>query len=285
MLFRSTARAAGSAGYMVAILLQGSLLADQFTLSKYHLFIASACAAINALFVALFYLGGIGKDASSAPPITKEVGVEANRQQSDSTKSNWVWYSLVALFWMIAFCESAYGLYSHEFLSRKYQSLGYYLFSGGILIEIVILLALPYLPKSTKQLLFTGPLGWFFVFSGCLLADQIAPAFGLCCLLMALNCPFQVACQETSHAIRPRMSGMASLGLAQAFGIVCAAWSSAVLNLGGQSPAGISEKQSALPWETLWQAALLVALSGLVLSLALNRTMSQSVRRSPDYQS
>ena len=164
---------------------------------------------------------------------------------------------------LTAFCEAAFGLYSHEFLTRTYGDTGYYLFALTILLETALLLGLPFLPNIRKRLLFVGPLGWLVLLIGCLLAQAGWPIFGALAIAMALNCPFQVACNENAHSICPQISGLATIALAQALGVFCSQWTSALLNR------FILPETSLQPWTLLWISTLGVALVALVLALMI----------------
>ena len=166
---------------------------------------------------------------------------------------------------MTSFCEGAFGLYSHEFLTTHFGDLGYYLFAVCILLETILLVSLPFLPKIRKRLLFVGPLGWMLLFVGCLIAQFGWPIFGILSLAMAMNCPFQVSCNENAHSMKPKVTGLATIALAQTIGVFCSQWVSAILNrfvLPGTSVA---------PWTVLWCIAVTVAMGGLALAAVVQR--------------
>ena len=277
-----SARAAGSAGYAVAILATAALLSDEQAVIDYHLFLAAICAVAHSLFIAASLLiahrhfsednslkttkmsqsrrtaqtASAGQSPSPGSPST---GTPGHSPQSDS----WRWRALILLVALTAFCEAAFGLYSHEFLTRTYGDTGYYLFALTILMETALLLGLPFLPNIRKRLLFVGPLGWLVLLIGCLLAQAGWPIFGALAIAMALNCPFQVACNENAHAICPQISGLATIALAQALGVFCSQWTSALLNR------FILPETSLQPWTLLWISTLGVALVALVLALMI----------------
>jgi hypothetical protein len=294
-----SARAAGSAGYAVAILATAALLSDEQAVIDYHLFLAASCAVAHSLFIAASLLianrhrsedsslnatkmsqshrtaptsppgqapnPGAPDQSSPGPrdPGPREPG---HSPQSDS----WRWRALILLVALTAFCEAAFGLYSHEFLTRTYGDTGYYLFALTIFLETALLLGLPFLPNIRKRLLFVGPLGWLVLLTGCLLAQAGWPIFGALAIAMALNCPFQVACNENAHAIRPQISGLATIALAQALGVFCSQWTSALLNR------FILPKTSLQPWTILWISTLGVALVGLLLALMIQPLRSSN---------
>lgn len=284
-----SARAAGSAGYAVAILATAALLSDEQAVIDYHLFLAASCAVAHSLFIAASLLvanrhrsedsslkatkmGQSHRTAPTAPPgqspspIAPSPRTPGHSPQSDS----WRWRALILLVALTAFCEAAFGLYSHEFLTGTYGDTGYYLFALTILLETALLLGLPFLPNIRKQLLFVGPLGWLVLLTGCLLAQAGWPIFGALAIAMALNCPFQVACNENAHAIRPQISGLATIALAQALGVFCSQWTSALLNR------FILPKTSMQPWTILWISTLGVALVGLLLALMIQPLRSSN---------
>jgi hypothetical protein len=291
-----SARAAGSAGYAVAILATAALLSDEQAVIEYHLFLAASCAVAHSLFIAASLLiahknqshrtapiappgqtpspsgpspsGPSPSAPSPSAPSPSAPGPSAPKHspQSDS----WRWKALILLVALTAFCEAAFGLYSHEFLTRTYGDSGYYLFALTIFLETALLLGLPFLPKIRKRLLFVGPLGWLVLLTGCLLAQSGWPIFGALAVAMALNCPFQVACNENAHAIRPQISGLATIALAQALGVFCSQWTSALLNR------FILPKTSLQPWTILWISTLGVALGGLLLALMIQPLRSSN---------
>ena len=282
-----SARAAGSAGYAVAILATAALLSDEQAVIDYHLFLAAICAVAHSLFIAASLLiahrhfsednslkttkmsqsrrtaqtasAGQSPSPGSPSPGTPSTGTPGHSPQSDS----WRWRALILLVALTAFCEAAFGLYSHEFLTRTYGDTGYYLFALTILLETALLLGLPFLPNIRKRLLFVGPLGWLVLLIGCLLAQAGWPIFGALAIAMALNCPFQVACNENAHAMCPQISGLATIALAQALGVFCSQWTSALLNR------FILPETSLQPWTLLWISTLGVALVALVLALMI----------------
>jgi hypothetical protein len=283
-----SARAAGSAGYAVAILATASLLSDEQAVIEYHLFLAASCAVAHCLFIAASLLianrhrsedsslktakmSQSHRPAPNAPPGHRAPGhrdpnpsAPGHREPVHSPQpDSWRWRALILLVALTAFCEAAFGLYSHEFLTRTYGDTGYYLFALTIFLETALLLGLPFLPNIRKRLLFVGPLGWLVLLTGCLLAQAGWPIFGALAIAMALNCPFQVACNENAHAIRPQISGLATIALAQALGVFCSQWTSALLNR------FILPKTSLQPWTILWISTLGVALVGLLLALLI----------------
>jgi hypothetical protein len=279
-----SARAAGSAGYAVAILATAALLSDEQAVIDYHLFLAASCAVAHCLFIASSLLiANRHRSADNSLKATKmsqshptaptsppgqasSPGAPGHSPQSDS----WRWRALILLVALTAFCEAAFGLYSHEFLTRTYGDTGYYLFALTIFLETALLLGLPFLPNIRKRLLFVGPLGWLVLLTGCLLAQAGWPIFGALAIAMALNCPFQVACNENAHAIRPQISGLATIALAQALGVFCSQWTSALLNR------FILPKTSLQPWTILWISTLGVALGGLLLALMIQPLRSSN---------
>ena len=285
-----SARAAGSAGYAVAILATASLLSDEQAVIEYHLFLAASCAVAHCLFIAASLLianrhrsedsslktaemSRSHRTAPNAPPGHRDPNPSApgHGDPGHSPKSDsWRWRALILLVALTAFCEAAFGLYSHEFLTRTYGDTGYYLFALTIFLETALLLGLPFLPNIRKRLLFVGPLGWLVLLTGCLLAQAGWPIFGALAIAMALNCPFQVACNENAHAIRPQISGLATIALAQALGVFCSQWTSALLNR------FILPKTSLQPWTILWISTLGVALVGLLLALMIQPLRSSN---------
>ncbi|MCE2814538.1 MAG: hypothetical protein LW850_29475 [Planctomycetaceae bacterium] len=262
-----SARAAGSAGYMLAILATAALLTDETMVLKYHLFLAAASALLHIAFVAasLLVLGGFSHPTKpSHDHTTSSQGIEP-RKQFQSTPGLWRWQALIVLVCLTSFCEGAFGLYSHQFLTTNYGDLGYYLFATCILLETILLVCLPFLPRLRKRLLFVGPLGWMLLLVGCLIAQSGWPVFGALALAMALNCPFQVSCNENAHAMKPQVSGLAAIALAQTAGVFCSQWASALLN---RLSLGVS---SSTPWISLWFLALTVSFLGLVLALVVQR--------------
>lgn len=264
-------RAAGSAGYMLAIVALGSLIPHFAFVGRYHLFLGAGCAFLHVCFVAwnLRTLRAEEVDPELDTAKVDSAKVDSNksthrsvRERSDSEDrlQGWVWSGLIALVWLVAFCEMSYGLYSHEFLTTTYPAHGYYLFAGGILLEIVLLVLLPQFPKVRNRLLFLGPLGWILLFSGCFLAQQGWWMFGALNVSLALNCPFQISANETSHALRSSVLGVATMMLAQSLGYIAATLTAA----------GIHYWNASQPdrnlWDLQWSGAVLIATIGLPLA-------------------
>jgi hypothetical protein len=271
-----SARAAGSAGYMVAILATAAVLSDETMVLEYHLFLAAACALAHIAFIAgTLLLGNFSVAKKSSSHNTSEKIEEKQTTQAAASAQPWRWQALIVLVSLTSFCEGAFGLYSHEFLTTHFGDLGYYLFATCIMLETVLLVCLPFMPKLRKHLLFVGPLGWMLLLIGCLIAQAGWPIFGVLALAMALNCPFQVSCNENAHAIRPQVTGLATIALAQTAGIFCSQWASALLN---RFPLGIATSK---PWINLWCLALGVSLVGLTLAVLVQRQDRRSAEKGP----
>jgi len=250
-------RAAGSAGYMVALLLMGSVGSSAETVADYHLFLGATISVCHAIFAFLAW--------RLLPPPTESYEVIRNsvdatkksvsRQKSAQQGDRWEWFGLLLLVWMVAICEMSYGLYAHEFLTTTYGNYGYFVFAGAVAIEIGVLIAMPFLPRFKRQLLFVGPLGWVLLFSGCLMATQGFGAFGLFAMALALNCPFQISTNEHAHRMNPSVMGVASMTLAQSIGYTTATVIAALVSRYGVGPA------------PLWVVALPLATLALVLAI------------------
>ena len=250
-------RAAGSAGYMVALLLMGSVGSSAETVADYHLFLGATISVCHAIFAFLAWqLLPPSQEiyeviCNSAEATTKSVSIQKSAQQGD----RWEWFGLLLLVWMVAICEMSYGLYAHEFLTTTYGNYGYFVFAGAVAIEIGVLIAMPFLPSLKRQLLFVGPLGWILLFSGCLMATQGFGAFGLFAMALALNCPFQISTNEHAHRMNPSVMGVASMTLAQSIGYTTATLIAALASRYGVGPA------------PLWVVALPLATLALVLAI------------------
>jgi|LakMenEpi03Aug12_release.lakeMendotaPanAssembly.Ray.scaffolds.fasta_scaffold19513_6 hypothetical protein len=260
-------RAAGSAGYMLAIVTLGILIPHYAFVGRYHLFFGAACALLHVTFVAwnLRTLRPAEVDPLlDTHDLTQAKPHQINGQEERGLSVHFqgiVWAGLIALVWLVAFCEMSYGLYSHEFLTTLYPVHGYYLFAGGIFLEIVLLIVLPHFPKVRSGLLFLGPLGWILLFSGCFLAQQGWWLFGLLSVSLALNCPFQISANETSHALRSSVLGVATMMLAQSLGYISATLFAAGIHYGDFAQPGRNL------WDLQWTGAVLVAVIGLPLAV------------------
>ena len=188
-------RAAGSAGYMVALLLMGSVGSSAETVADYHIFIGAMVSACHAIFAFLaWWLLPTSQDSNEAIRVPAGTATSSTPKQNQAQRADrWEWFGLLLLVWMVAICEMSYGLYAHEFLTTTYGNFGYFVFAGAVAIEIGVLMTMPFLPSLKRQLLFVGPLGWVLLFSGCLMATQGFGAFGLFAMALALNCPFQIS--------------------------------------------------------------------------------------------
>ncbi len=257
-------RAAGSAGYMLAIVALGVLIPHYESIGRYHLFLGAACALLHVTFVAwnLRTLRPHEVDPLFAAREPKQA--ERRDERGSAVRlQGIVWAGLIALVWLVAFCEMSYGLYSHEFLTTMYPAYGYYLFAGGIFLEIVLLVVLPHFPKVRSGLLFLGPLGWILLFSGCFLAQQGWWLFGALNVSLALNCPFQISANETSHALRSSVLGVATMMLAQSLGYISATLFAAGIHYGD-----FAQPDRNL-WDLQWAGAVLAAVLGLPLALSV----------------
>jgi hypothetical protein len=243
----------------------GAFLADESTVLKYHLFLAAACALAHTLFVGVTQC--IGNPASETDTSSLRTSVSKDSSKftvrTQAVSSPWRLRALILLVGITSFCEGAFGLYAHEFLTRNFGDRGYYLFASCILLETILLLGLPFFPSLRKHLLFVGPLGWLLLLAGCLIAQTGFPIFGALSLAMSLNCPFQVSCNENAHAIEPKLSGLATIALAQTLGVFCSQWTSALVNR------CFPPNQDLMPWTILWTLSLGVALVGLSLACLL----------------
>ncbi len=258
-------RAAGSAGYMVALLLMGSFGGSTESVAEYHLFIGAAISLCHAFFAFLAWrllpisttnfasTDSTDPSASVSPSFHKNAPAKSNRLE---------WFGLLLLVWMVAICEMSYGLYAHEFLTNTYGNYGYFVFAGAVAIEIAVLVTMPFVPSMRRQLLFVGPLGWILLFSGCLMATQGFGAFGLFALALALNCPFQISTNEHAHRMNPSVMGVASMTLSQSIGYTTATVIASIASRFGVGPA------------PLWMIAL--PLSMLALMMAIRKLTQQN---------
>lgn len=243
-----TVRAAGSAGYMVAVMLMGAVGRTDSEIAQWHLFIGSAISLGHAILALAAWLGLRAEDAHQARKNSMESVAEPQKhlqkpslgpggkpdsegealtgprfhetRKSRSQRGDWV--ELLTIVWLVAICEMSYGLYAHEFMTKTFGYLGYFVFSAAVAIEIILLLVMPFFPALKAKLLFVGPLGWLLLFSGCILATLGFAPLGLFGLALALNCPFQISTNEHAHRINPSVMGVASMTLAQSLGYVTA---------------------------------------------------------------
>lgn len=265
-----TVRAAGSAGYMLAVMLMGAIGAQSRTISDWHLFIGAGFSLVHVAFALLSLcfvrwsgpsqLPRVAPNPKSASIIAthRDAALDTEPYQSRSSAlrvSTRQWWGLLLLVWMVAMCEMSYGLYSHEFLTSTYGSFGYFMFAGSIALEILLLLAMPMFPALKQRLLFVGPVGWITLLSGCLLATAGWPMMGFSAAALALNCPFQVSANEHAHQMHRSMVGIASMTLAQSLGYMSATILSTLLSM--QSPGPV----------LLWSCMLPVAMGSLMLAL------------------
>lgn len=249
-------RAAGSAGYMAALLLMGTLSQNAEQVADYHLFIGATISVVHSAiaFLAWFCLPNqVIETHQVASP------ARSHASASPAAKSRWTnqveWVGLLLLVWLVGICEMSYGLYAHEFLTNTYGNYGYFVFASAVAIEIGLLISMPFFPRLKKQLLFVGPLGWMILFTGCLLATQGWTAFGLCGLALALNCPFQISTNEHAHRMNPSVLGVASMTLAQSLGYTTATLISSFVSRFQPGPA------------ILWMTVLPMALLALALAM------------------
>jgi len=293
--FASAVRAAGTAGYMVAVLLMGSIWTDAASIEQSHLFIASGISIIHCALalIGAWFLGDtlqekIGHSATNAsvgiigqraddPDTSDRHTTKSYSIDSMDTDSSCVptaspvrgetltWWGLLILVWMVAMCEMGYALYSHEFMTELYGTLGYYLFATGLALEIVLLLLVSRATALRSRLLFLGPLGWILLMLGGLLAIGGMPSFGVLTLAMALNCPFQMSVSEHVHRIDARVLGVASVSLAQALGYMSAAGLSALVSREETGP------------RNLWLCMIPIGAVAMLLSIWKMKRMQANV--------
>lgn len=258
-----TVRAAGSAGYMVALVLMGTLSSSAEAVSDYHMFIGATVSVVHALiaFLAWRLIPDVKSTYESTSSKTHHALPSQTRYapsvKTHSPSERLDWYRLLLLVWMVAICEMSYGLYAHEFLTTTYGNAGYFVFAVAVAVEISVLIAMPFLPSMKRKLLFVGPLGWVLLFSGCLMATQGFGVFGVCAIALALNCPFQISTNEHAHRLNPTVMGVASMTLAQSLGYTTATLIASISSRFGMGPA------------PLWVVAL--PLSALALVLAVRK--------------
>jgi hypothetical protein len=284
--FAYAVRAAGTAGYMVAVLLMGSIWTDAASIEQSHLFLASGISVIHCILALAgsWFLGNTLEQNVGCSATQASVGVigERPRHPTDSTPTDstptdstptmplmrsetLTWWGLLVLVWMVAMCEMAYALYSHEFMTEIYGTLGYYLFAAGLALEIFLLLLVSRAEALRSRLLFLGPLGWILLMLGGLLAIGGTPSFGALTLAMALNCPFQMSVSEHVHRIDARVLGVASVSLAQALGYMSAAGLSALVSREETGP------------RNLWLCMIPVGAVAMVLSIWKMRRMQSNL--------
>ena len=256
-----TARAAGSAGYMVAVVFMGATGNRFLDIEAQHLYAGSAISTATCLLT----LAG----CFLIRPISSEVriGEQTSAREEKSPGGGWNWFGLVATVYLIAICEMSFGIYSHEFLTTRLGSLGYYQFALGIALEIAILVTIPVFPWVRRSLLIVGPVGWLILFSGCLLSMSFNPVLGWASLALCLNCPFQISANENALRFKPSVVGVATLTLAQSLGYVTAACVSSLLasNLAFlENFMGIRTLKMPMP---LWIAVLPLTVAALMISL------------------
>ena len=252
-------RAAGSAGYMMALLLMGVFGSDVQLVADYHLYFGAFCHVLIA-FLAWRLLPSTNESSEIAVKSSKrdhETAIPNTNASERSIRQSMEWFGLLLLVWLVAICEMSYGLYAHEFLTNTYGSYGYFVFASAVAIEIAVLLAMPFVPSLKRQLLFVGPLGWMLLFSGCLIATQGYGVFGLFALALALNCPFQISTNEHAHRMNSSVMGVASMTLAQSLGYTTA---TVIASIAAQFSVG--------PF-ALWSVA--IPLSVLALMLAVRK--------------
>lgn len=258
-----TVRAAGSAGYMLAVVLLGAIGASEQRVSEVHLYVGAAFSLLHMLFaiVSFSWVQRSERNTNRNEPVQhrQESGTSQESHSGEHAPvhrpATLRWWGLLVLVWMVAMCEMSYGLYAHEFLTTTYGSVGYFVFAGSIALEIALLLIMPVFPALKQRLLFVGPVGWMTLMAGCLMALSGWPAMGVCAAALALNCPFQVSANEHAHRMSPSLVGLASMTLAQSIGYMSATILSALLSVQGGGPV------------RLWSVMVPVASTALLLAL------------------
>jgi hypothetical protein len=248
---------------MFAVVFMGATRNRFLEIETQHLYAGSAISTATCLLalVGCFVIR----------PISVEVFADkqASSLEETSPRGGWNWYGLVATVFLVAVCEMSFGIYSHEFLTTRLGSLGYYQFAMGIALEIAILVTIPIFPWVRRSLLIVGPVGWLILFSGCLLSMTTSPALGWASLALCLNCPFQISANENALRFKPSVVGVATLTLAQSLGYVTAACLSSVLasNLVSlERLLGTGSLSMPMP---LWIAILPLTIAALMISLKI----------------
>lgn len=264
-----TVRAAGSAGYMVAVMLMGFIGKTDDEIARWHLFIGATISVGHSVLALAAWAGLRAEDMRHSGQEDSEKTLKPDRvatksmPEQDSAavskpkRFERDWLELLAIVWLVAICEMSYGLYAHEFMTATFGKAGYFIFSLAVAVEIGLLLVMPFFPKLKAKLLFVGPLGWLLLFSGCIVATFGFLPLGLFGIAFAMNCPFQISTNEHAHRINPSVMGVASMTLAQSLGYVSATLIASVaasLNAGPR---------------LLW--ILVLPLSALALVLALRK--------------
>lgn len=258
-----TARAAGSAGYMVAVLFMGVTGDRVINIESQHLFVGSVISTFTCFFATL------GCFAAMPQPTAIAHAAANDARDCERGDSGWKWYGLIATVFLVAICEMSYGMYSHEFLTTRLGALGYYQFAMGIALEIAILVTIPAFPRLRRTLLVVGPIGWLFLFTGCLLSISVSPMMGWASLALCLNCPFQTSANENALRMRPSVVGVATLTLAQSLGYVTAACLSSLLSSNLASVQGLLGSGTLSMPTPLWLAALPLAFIALFTSVRI----------------
>ena len=258
-----TVRAAGSAGYMAALLILGSFNTTDEQVEKMHLFVGASVSVCHAsiAFLAWLMLPSEFGQLDYVHPKNDRLPNPEMVQGDNRFVDNWEWFGLLLLVWLVGICEMSYGLYAHEFLTQTYGNYGYFVFALAVAIEIGLLMSMPFFPGLKRKLLFVGPVAWILLFSGCLLATQGMTYFGVLGLSLALNCPFQISTNEHAHRMNPSVMGVASMTLAQSVGYVTATLISSITSGLHRGPG------------LLWMTVL--PLAGLALVLAIRKLARQ----------
>jgi hypothetical protein len=258
-----TVRASGSAGYMVAVIAMGSVANDELLVNQWHLYVGSIISVAHAGLALAAWLVLRAEDAE----LKKQEVAPKLTSSNESTKASqahlrWEWTELLLIVWLVGICEMSYGLYAHEFMTQTFGSMGYFVFSIAVAVEIGLLLMMPSFPKFNRKLLFVGPLGWLLLFGGCLMTTTGMSMFGWFGIALALNCPFQISTTAHVHRMNPSVMGVASVTLAQSLGYVTATLIAAIATRIQAGPA------------TLWIAVM--PLSALALVLAIRKLARQN---------
>jgi hypothetical protein len=265
--FAYVVRAAGTAGYMVAVILLGSIWSDSKSIECSHLFVAASISLIHAAIAwgGVWWIGNPSPESFGHSPTSPSIGVIGRGDKLPREQgSELTWWGLLALVWLVSTCEIAYGLYSHEFMTQRFGTFGYYLFATGLGVEIALLLIVSRAKELRQRLLFLGPLGWILVMVGGLFTIGGFAPLGVLTLAMALNCPFQMSVNEHVHRIDTRVLGIASVSLAQALGFLSAAGLSALVSRAETGP------------RNLWLCMIPVAMVAMALSIWKLKRMQQT---------
>jgi hypothetical protein len=242
-------RSAASIGFIAA----GFILAGGMAIDGTHLRTASALMGVVGASACLL----LPNDSWPKPVDSPDAGPTV---PSSVGSANWTGSlaPLMAIAMTLSFAECTHNIQTQTMLTEQFGPRGNALIQAGVLLEIALLLAMPWLLYSLpirRVLFIAGPAGWMVLAIGMMLVAR-APWAAWAVVGLGLNAPWQTL---VAHRLGPNPHQQIKLTTAQAVGSLTAFLTTWVLAIRGA------------PLQVNWGAALTIAAVGGLLASAVAR--------------